>query len=115
MEDLVTKPWGCEVIWAKTDKYVGKMLFINAGESLSRQYHEKKDETILMLSGRIRFEYTPVGETAPVIVYMVSGDSCHIPPGTIHRMAALEHARILEVSTPELDDVVRLEDKYGRA
>lgn len=114
MEELVVKPWGCEIIWAKTDKYVGKMLLISEGESLSLQYHEKKDETIMVLGGRLRFEYTPVGEAVPIVVYMVTGDSHHIPPGTIHRMVALENTRVLEVSTPELDDVIRLEDKYGR-
>jgi mannose-6-phosphate isomerase-like protein (cupin superfamily) len=114
MKEKVDKPWGCEIIWAKTEKYVGKMLYINAGEKLSLQYHENKDETIMVDEGRIRITWRDQDDFAPRIQIMVPGDVLHLPPGRIHRMEALESARILEVSTPELEDVVRLKDEYGR-
>lgn len=108
----VDKPWGYELHWAKTGRYVGKIIHVDAGHALSLQYHEVKDETILVWSGRIRFE-TGQGETLETRE-MGPGESVHIAPGTVHRMTALETADIFEVSTPELDDVVRLEDRYGR-
>lgn len=108
----VDKPWGYELHWAKTERYVGKIIHVDAGHALSLQYHRVKDETILVWSGRIRFE-TGQGDSR-VAREMGPGESVHIAPGTVHRMTALEPADIFEVSTPELDDVVRLEDRYGR-
>jgi len=109
----VNKPWGHELIWAKTDRYVGKILHINAGESLSLQYHQVKEETIMVLSGRIEFEHYGEGE-APQKTVLEPLVPFHVIPGLRHRMVALEDTDIVEVSTPELDDVVRLEDRYGR-
>jgi len=111
--EQVPKPWGHETIWARTDRYVGKILHVRRGESLSLQFHRVKEETIRVLSGALQFEVGAEGE-APAAVRLGPGDGWHIPPGTRHRMTALEDTDILEVSTPELDDVVRLEDRYGR-
>jgi mannose-6-phosphate isomerase len=108
----VEKPWGYELHWAVTDRYVGKVLHIRAGHALSLQYHERKEETILLWSGRLRFEIQDGAER--VSREMGPGDVQHVPPKTVHRMTALEDCDIFEVSTPELDDVVRLEDRYGR-
>lgn len=108
----VEKPWGYELHWAVTDRYVGKVLHIDAGYALSLQYHVKKEETILLWHGKLLFEITRDG--VPTRVEMAPGDRVHVPPGTIHRMTAIEDCDIFEVSTPELDDVVRLEDRYGR-
>ena len=108
----VPKPWGHELIWAHTDRYVGKILHLNAGESLSLQYHEKKEETLYLLSGRVLL--TLKNDREGRDVEMKSGEAFHIPPRLIHRMQAVEDSDILEVSTTELDDVVRLEDRYGR-
>jgi len=111
----VDKPWGYELWWARTDRYVGKILHVKAGESLSLQYHNVKDETILIQAGRLRFETRAAGEVGPLAVKeMNPGDVFHITPGTVHRMTALDDCDIIEVSTPELNDVVRLEDRYGR-
>lgn len=110
----VDKPWGHEIIWAHTDRYVGKVLFIKAGERLSLQYHQKKDETVYVMSGKMIFEVGPKDQPREELT-MNAGDSYHITPFTTHRMIAVEDTYILESSTPELDDVVRLEDKYGRA
>lgn len=109
----VDKPWGHEIIWAHTERYVGKVLFVKAGERLSLQYHEKKDETVYVLSGKMVFEVGPKDGAREDLI-MKAGDSYRITPLTTHRMIALEDTQILEASTPELDDVVRLEDKYGR-
>ena len=108
----VEKPWGYELHWAKTDRYVGKILHVTAGHALSLQYHNVKDETIYLHSGRMLFEIERDGVLAPQ--EMKPGDSVHVVPKTVHRMTAIEDCDILEVSTPELDDVVRLEDRYGR-
>ena len=113
MTTTVPKPWGHELIWAATDRYVGKILHIRAGESLSLQYHRVKDETIMVLSGRLHFEHYADGEPSRTIE-LAPREPFHIPPGLRHRMIAVEDCDIVEVSTPELDDVVRLEDKYGR-
>ena len=110
---LVEKPWGGEEIFARTDRYVGKILTIRAGEALSLQYHRTKDETIRVLDGRMRFLAGSSGEALEEHE-LGPGDTYHVTPGTIHRMIAIEDTRVLEVSTPELDDVVRLEDRYGR-
>jgi mannose-6-phosphate isomerase len=110
----VKKPWGFELIYAITDRYVGKVLHVNKGESLSLQYHIKKDETIHIQKGKIRF-LTASGPGEPLTeITLEPGQSFHITPYLVHRMEALEDTDILEVSTPELDDVVRLEDRYGR-
>lgn len=109
----VDKPWGHELIWAKTDRYVGKILRVRAGEALSLQYHRVKDETIMVLSGRLRFEFFAEGE-APSVRELLPGEPFHVAPGLRHRMTAVDDVEVLEVSTPELDDVVRLEDRYGR-
>lgn len=108
----VEKPWGYELIWAHTERYVGKLLHINQGQKLSLQYHEKKDETIHVQSGRLLF-IVDRGKGLEELE-MKAGESFHITPFTKHRMVALSDCEILEVSTPELDDVVRLEDAYGR-
>lgn len=108
----VDKPWGFELHWAKTDRYVGKIIHVRAGHALSLQYHNLKDETIYLHSGRVLFE---IQEGERLIKRdMRPGESVHIVPKTVHRMTAIEDSDILEVSTPELDDVVRLEDRYGR-
>lgn len=110
----VHKPWGFEQVFAVQEgRYAGKALHVRTGESLSLQYHERKDETIGVLSGRIRLEVGP-DETALETVEMAPGDAVHLAPGVRHRVTALEEAVLLEASTTELDDVVRLEDRYGR-
>ena len=109
----IQKPWGYELHWAKTERYVGKVLHIKAGHALSLQYHDKKDETIYLYSGKMLFEIERDGQLAKQD--MRPGDSVHVTPKTVHRMTAIEDCDVLEVSTPELDDVVRLEDRYGRA
>jgi len=110
----VEKPWGYELHWAKTDRYVGKILHIKAGHALSLQYHNQKDETIFLHAGRMLFEIGAVDGTL-TRREMVPGDSVHVTPKTVHRMTAIEDCDVLEASTPELDDVVRLEDRYGRS
>jgi len=109
----VEKPWGHELIWARTERYVGKVLHIKAGHALSLQYHRAKDETIHVLTGRMRFQTGP-GDSDLEDRVLESGQSFHITPGLRHRMIAETDCDILEASTPELDDVVRLDDRYGR-
>ena len=109
----VDKPWGYELLWAKTDRYVGKVIHVNAGHALSLQFHRVKTETVYLASGKVRYEIQD-GETLRSLD-LLPGDRLHIPSGTVHRVTAIEDADIFEVSTPELDDVVRLEDRYGRA
>jgi mannose-6-phosphate isomerase-like protein (cupin superfamily) len=109
----VDKPWGHEIIWAVTDRYVGKVLHVKKGEKLSLQYHRQKDETVMVWQGRMLFEHFAEGE-APTATEMGPGQAFHVTPGLRHRMIALEDTDIFEVSTTELDDVVRLEDAYGR-
>lgn len=108
----VEKPWGYELIWAKTDRYVGKVIHVRAGHALSLQYHNRKEETLLLWSGRLRFELQEDGETRRR--EMKPGDRVHVAPGTVHRMTAIDDSDVFEVSTPELEDVVRIEDRYGR-
>ena len=108
----VDKPWGHELVWAETDRYVGKLLHIRAGQRLSRQYHRVKDETLLVQSGEMDLELGP--SEAVETRRMKAGDVFHVVPGTIHRMIGVTDVDVLEVSTSELDDVVRLEDVYGR-
>ena len=109
----VEKPWGWELVWAEADDYVGKVLFVRAGESLSLQYHERKDESWLVQEGRARLELGEVGGELEAIE-IVPGDAFRFRPRTVHRVTALEDTLVVEVSTPFLDDVVRLEDRYGR-
>lgn len=110
----VEKPWGHELIWAVTDRYCGKVLFIRAGSSLSLQFHREKEESWLVHAGRAKLELGEMGQKALTEEVIVPGDAFHYTPGTVHRVTALEDTTILEVSTPHLDDVVRLEDAYGR-
>ena len=109
----VEKPWGHELIWAVTDSYVGKVLVIEAGRRLSLQRHEIKDESILVTSGRMRLYLEDDAGTVQV-EELGPGDHRHIRTGRIHRYEAIERTELMEVSTPELDDVVRLEDDFGR-
>jgi quercetin dioxygenase-like cupin family protein len=108
----VDKPWGHEVIWAHTDRYVGKILHIKAGHRLSRQFHRVKDETIMVERGEMDLE---IGRPPHVEVRRLAPrEPFHVPAGLVHRMVAVTDCDVMEVSTPELDDVVRLEDSYGR-
>ena len=109
----VDKPWGWELIWAETETYVGKLLFVRAGHALSLQYHREKDESWLVREGRAALELGEVGHALET-VEIAAGDAFRYRPGTVHRVTALEDTLIVEVSTPHLDDVVRLEDRYGR-
>ena len=108
----VDKPWGHEIIWAHTDNYVGKILHITAGHALSVQYHEVKDETFYLLSGELICRVWENG--SPKDVGLKVGQSYRITPHTIHQMEAVTDCDVLEASTPHLDDVVRLKDRYGR-
>lgn len=118
----VPKPWGHETIWAHTDHYVGKILHITAGHALSVQYHEVKDETVYLLSGELIYrvwDLPAAGGTLapgaqPVDVKLTLGEAYRITPHTVHQMEAVTDCDILEASTPNLDDVVRLQDRYGR-
>ena len=110
----VDKPWGHELVWALTDVYCGKLLFVKAGQSLSLQFHREKDESWLVHSGRAKLELGEAGETVLNEEVVAAGAAFHFPPGTVHRITALEDTTILEVSTSQIDDVVRLEDAYGR-
>jgi mannose-6-phosphate isomerase-like protein (cupin superfamily) len=137
----VPKPWGHETIWARTDRYVGKILHIKAGHALSVQYHNRKDETVYLLSGELKYWVatssgqrtapgglsglrtagtgeTPVAARSPIPqmtdVQLKVGDAFRLTPGTIHYMEAVTDCDVLEVSTPETGDVVRLKDRYGR-
>ncbi len=121
MPRFVSKPWGGEEIFAETEDYVGKILTVRAGEVLSLQYHETKDETMRVLQGECHLHLGEIGaarkestEADLEVLVLAPGDICRIPPRTIHRLAALTDTIMLEVSTPHLDDVVRLEDEYGR-
>ena len=109
---VVPKPWGHETIWAHTDRYVGKILHIKAGEALSVQYHEQKDETVYLLAGELLYRVQHDGELRDM--HLTVGQAFRITPGTVHQMEAVTDCDVLEVSTPELHDVVRLTDRYGR-
>ena len=113
--ERVDKPWGHELIWALSDAYAGKLLSVNAGHELSLQFHREKDESWYVLEGRAELELAAAGEKTTSVEVVTSGSAFRITPGTVHRVRALEDTVILEVSTPQLDDVVRLEDAYGRA
>lgn len=107
-DNRVEKPWGYELRWAVTNRYLGKVLHIRRGEALSLQYHERKDETIMLMNGSLELELEGT------VHRLRPGQTAHIVPGTRHRMVALDDCDIFEVSTPEIEDVVRLEDRYGR-
>jgi mannose-6-phosphate isomerase len=111
----VDKPWGHELIWALTDDYCGKILFVRAGEALSLQFHREKDESWLVHSGRAELEMGEPGKKVPSQEVVGAGEAFRIRPGTVHRVKALEDTTIIEVSTPQIDDVVRLDDRYGRS
>jgi mannose-6-phosphate isomerase len=112
--EQVEKPWGNELIWSKSEHYAAKILFVRAGESLSLQFHKEKDEAWYVLEGRAQLELGAPGERMLNSEVVGPGAAFHFPPGTVHRVTAVEDTRILEVSTPQLDDIVRLEDSYGR-
>jgi mannose-6-phosphate isomerase len=111
----VEKPWGFELIWAEAEDYVGKILFVRAGHSLSLQFHREKDESWYVQSGRAELELGDAGERLLNREVITAGACFRFRPGTVHRVTALDDTTILEVSTPHLEDVVRLEDAYGRA
>lgn len=111
----VEKPWGYELIYAETEKYAGKILYIYKGHELSLQYHRVKDETIYLYRGLAELKIGQTGQDRIDSIRLSVGDSYRIKPLCVHRMVALEDCELLEVSTPELDDVVRLEDRYNRA
>ncbi len=108
------KPWGYELLWARTSRYAGKLIFIRKGHRLSLQYHEKKDETIYIHEGEVLIEIGG-SDGRMESISLEAGQSIWIQPGTRHRLQAVEDTTIFEVSTPELEDVRRLEDDYGRA
>ena len=110
----VDKPWGWELIWADAEAYVGKVLFVRAGHSLSLQFHREKDESWYVESGKATLELGDAGDAVLNSEIVGPGACFRYPPGTVHRVTAIEDTTILEVSTPHLDDVVRLEDAYGR-
>jgi mannose-6-phosphate isomerase-like protein (cupin superfamily) len=112
--ERIEKPWGYEIVFAHSERYAGKVIFVRAGEQLSLQFHRTKDETVYVQSGRIELEIGDPG--GPLDTEVVGpGHAFRLRPGVVHRWRALEDAVVLEASTPELDDVVRLEDRYGRA
>lgn len=115
----VEKPWGYELVWARTDRYAGKILHINAGHVLSCQYHNVKDETLHVLSGQLLLRLggrgNTGGPTTLVERHFRAGESVHIPPGLVHQIEAVVDSDVLEASTAELDDLVRLSDRYGRS
>jgi mannose-6-phosphate isomerase len=111
---VVPKPWGHEVIWAHTDRYVGKVLHIKAGHALSVQYHDRKDETIHLLSGEMIYRVSTRPDEPMQDVRLRAGESYRNTPGHVHQMEAVTDCDVLEASTPHLDDVVRLSDRYGR-
>lgn len=116
MSRRVPKPWGSEEIFAETDRYVGKILTVRAGQRLSLQYHVRKDETMRVLAGHCELHVgRSPGDRELEVRTLGAGDACHIAPGVIHRLIAVTDVTVLEVSTPDLDDVVRLDDAYGRA
>jgi quercetin dioxygenase-like cupin family protein len=110
----VDKPWGHEIWWAQTPAYAGKILVVEAGHALSLQFHHEKDESSYLFSGRLRLT---VGATVDDLEQRVleAGESWHVAPGTVHSIEALEDSIVFEVSTPQLEDVVRLDDRYGRS
>ena len=110
----IPKPWGHELIWALSDTYCGKLLFVKAGAALSLQFHNEKDESWLVQSGRAKLELGDVGQKLLCEEVVGAGAAFRYRPGTVHRVTAIDDTTILEVSTPHLDDIVRLDDLYGR-
>jgi mannose-6-phosphate isomerase len=110
----IEKPWGWELLWARSEVYVGKLLFVRAGQALSLQFHNEKDESWYVYEGRAQLEMGLPGDATPSSEVVGPGAAFRIRPGTVHRVHALEDTLILEVSTPQLEDIVRLEDRYGR-
>jgi len=110
----IIKPWGFEILFAVTSRYAGKVLFVRKGKRLSLQYHRVKDEVLYVHDGKARIEIERDGEDKESLT-LCAGDCVWITPLTMHRLAAVEDTTLFEVSTPELDDVVRLDDDYGRA
>ena len=110
----VDKPWGYELIWARTGRYVGKILHVRAGHVLSLQYHERKDETMHVLAGELILRTRAQEEGELTARAFRAGETVHIPPRLIHQIEAVVDSDVLEASTPELDDLVRLQDRYGR-
>lgn len=108
----VEKPWGYELVWARTDRYVGKILHVRAGHVLSLQYHNRKDETMHVFRGELLLRTQPGGRLEERTLR--AGETVHIPPKLIHQIEAVVDSDVLEASTPELDDLVRLQDRYGR-
>lgn len=108
----VEKPWGHELVWARTERYVGKILHVRAGHVLSLQYHNRKDETMHLLSGELILRTRPAATLLERV--LKAGESVHIPAGLIHQIEAVVDSDVLEASTPELDDLVRIQDRYGR-
>ena len=115
-KSIIEKPWGHEELWAQANRYVGKILFIKKGHRLSRQYHQVKEETIMVLDGKMILEEGPYNQGEEIERHALEvGDVFHVFPGTIHRFCAEESdVRLVEVSTTEINDVVRLEDDYRR-
>jgi mannose-6-phosphate isomerase len=111
----IDKPWGYELVWAHSEQYVGKLIFVRKGEELSLQFHTEKDETVYLHEGRIEIEISEPGVRIPESEVVTAGAAFRIRPGVVHRWRALEDSVVLEASTPELEDVVRLEDRYGRS
>ena len=112
--ERVEKPWGWELIWAHSEQYVGKLLFVRAGHALSKQFHNVKDESWYFHEGRAELELNAPGEAVEKTEVVGAGAAFRLKPGTVHKLAALEDTLVIEVSTPHLDDIVRLEDRYGR-
>jgi mannose-6-phosphate isomerase len=111
----VDKPWGWELIWAVTEDYVGKLLFVREGQSLSKQFHKLKDESWYVYEGRAELELAEPGQAVESSEVVGAGAAFRLRPGTVHRLTALEDTLVIEASTPHLEDVIRLEDDYGRA
>jgi mannose-6-phosphate isomerase-like protein (cupin superfamily) len=110
----IDKPWGYELLWAVTDRYCGKVLHVRAGEQLSLQFHNAKDESWLVYEGRAELELASAGEAITTKEIVGPGAAFRFEPGTVHRLRALDDTTVLEVSTPEMEDIVRLQDDYGR-
>ncbi len=112
--DRVEKPWGHELIWAKAEEYAGKLLLVRAGKALSLQFHREKDESWYVLEGRAELQLGQAGQAVLTTEVVGPGSAFRFRPGTVHRVRAVEDTTILEVSTAQLGDIVRLEDEYGR-
>jgi mannose-6-phosphate isomerase len=112
--ERVEKPWGWELIWAQSEQYMGKLLFVRAGQALSKQFHNVKDESWYFHEGRAELELNAPGEAVEKSEIVGPGAAFRLKPGTVHKLTALEDTLVIEVSTPHLDDIVRLEDRYGR-